>query len=237
MKKLLSTILISTMTLTTGMSACAQTLSADSLKELVSQQIKTDLKEYKIEEIQVNVGNPPVQEFEIPDGKVSVSVISNSNGLNPREYKKINISVNKKIVRTTFVQAEIKAFKNVIVAKEMIPRDKAVSMQSVEVKRVDVLKNINDTLSSEDLAKGLLARKSFYPGEIITGKYTATRPDILKDAIVAVTFKTDNNLTIIVEGIAMIQGNIGDTIQVKNKRLNRIYTGKVVGENKVLIQI
>lgn len=237
MKKLFSTLLISTLILGTGTGCLAQTLSAQSFKNIVENQIKTDLKGYNLEEIEVNITNVPVESFSIPDGKISVSVTSNSNGLNPREYKKINILVDKKIVRTTFVQAEVKAFKSVAVAKTTISRDKAISFQSVEIKKVDVLKNINETLSSEEIAQGLLAKKAFFPGEIISKKYTATRPDVLKDAIVSVNFKTENNLTIAVEGIALTQGNIGDTIQVKNKRLNRVYTGTVVGENRVQIQI
>ena len=60
---------------------------------------------------------------------------------------------------------------------------------------------------------------------------------MLKNAIVAVHFKTESNLNIVVEGIALNQGSIGDVIQVKNRRMNKTYTGTVVGENKVEIQI
>lgn len=237
MKKFFSTLLISTMILGTGTSCFAQTLSAEALKSLVAQQIKSDMKRYELDEIEVNVSNPAVQSFTLPDGKVSVTVTSNSNGLNPREYKKVNICVNKKIVQTAFVQAEVKAYKTVAVAREMIARDKAIPCQAVEMKKTDVLKYINETMTLDDLSKGLLAKKVFYPGEVLSRKYTASRPDVLKDAMVSVNFKTDNNLIIAVEGIALNQGNVGDTIRVKNKRLNRIYTGTIVGENRVLIQI
>lgn len=240
MKKMTRTILtalISCTLLWTGSVCSAQVLNAEQLKELTQNQIKFDMKRYQLEEIEVIIGNLPLEKFELPEGKVSVQVISNSSTLNPKEYKKINILVNKKIQRTIYVPVEVKAYKSVVVARETISRDKAISMQSVEIKKVDVLRNIDEVLTLEDLAKGLMAKKVFFANEVITKKFTASRPDVIKDAIVAVNFKTGSELSIIVEGIAMTQGNIGDTIQVKNKRLNRIYTGRVVGENRVEIQI
>ena len=55
--------------------------------------------------------------------------------------------------------------------------------------------------------------------------------------MVTVTFKTGQNLNISIDGIALTQGNIGDIIQVKNKRYNKIYTGEITGINQVLVQI
>lgn len=236
MKKILLTALIF---ITASLhNACkAQVVSADSFKMLVKNQICTDLKKYNLENAEVNIGNIPVSQLTLPDGKVSVEVISNSNGTAPKEYKKINILVNGANVRTLYVQAEIKAFKNAAVAKEMIQRDSAITLKSVEFKQVDVLKYLNSALSEEDVSNGLIAKKVFYPGEIISKKFTASRPDVLKNAIVAVHSKTESNLNIVVEGIALNQGSIGDVIQVKNRRMNKTYTGTVVGENKVEIQI
>ena len=236
MKKILLTALI--FITASPYNACmAQVISADSFKMLVKNQICTDLKKYNLENAEVNIGNIPVSQLSLPDGKVSVEVISNSNGTAPKEYKKINILVNGANVRTLYVQAEIKAFKNAAVAKEMIQRDSAITLKSVEFKQVDVLKYLNSALSEEDVSNGLIAKKVFYPGEIISKKFTASRPDVLKNAIVAVHFKTESNLNIVVEGIALNQGSIGDVIQVKNRRMNKTYTGTVVGENKVEIQI
>lgn len=217
--------------------AQAQVISAEGFKVLVKNQIHADLKKYNLENAEINVGNVPVSRITIPDGTVSVEVISNSNSTAPKEYKKINILVNGTNVRTLYVQTEIKAFKNAAVAKEMIQRDRAITLQSVEFKKVDVLKHLNTAISEEDIARGLVSKKVFYPGEIISKNFTATRPDVLKNAIVAVHFKTESNLSIVVEGIALNQGCIGDVIQVKNKKMNKTYTGTIVGENKIEIQI
>ena len=72
---------------------------------------------------------------------------------------------------------------------------------------------------------------------MITKRYTISKPDIVKNAMVTVNFRAGSDLNIAVEGIALMQGNIGDTIQVKNKRFNKIYTGEITGINQVLVQI
>ena len=59
----------------------------------------------------------------------------------------------------------------------------------------------------------------------------------MRDTPVTMYFKSKEDLSIAVDGIAISDGNIGDTISVKNKKYNRVYSGKVVGANKVLIII
>ena len=234
MKKLIKTLLI--ITIFSGMAAqCfAQTLSADQFKALVSAQAKKDLQKFNLDDCEVTVGHLPVQSFTVPDGKVTVEIVSNGyQSLTPKEFKKVNIYVNKNYARTYYVPLETKAYKHVAVAKEVIQRDKIIPLQSVEFKRMDIMGNLNNTVSLEDISRELVATKAFFPGNMILKRYTMSKPDIVKNAMVTVNFRTGNALNIAVEGIALMQGNKGDTIQVKNK----IYTGEVTGVNQVLVQI
>lgn len=238
MKKLIKTLLI--ITILSGMNAqCfAQTLSADQFKALVSAQAKKDLQKFNLDDCEVTVGHLPVQSFTVPDGKVTVEIVSNGyQSLTPKEFKKVNIYVNKNYARTYYVPLETKAYKHVAVAKEVIQRDKIIPLQSVEFKRMDIMGNLNNTVSLEDISRELVATKAFFPGNMILKRYTMSKPDIVKNAMVTVNFRTGNALNIAVEGIALMQGNKGDTIQVKNKRFNKIYTGEVTGVNQVLVQI
>lgn len=223
--------------LATAGSSFAQTLTLEQFQNLVAKQIKTDFAQYNLDDLEVNVNRLPVSKLTLPEGKVTVKVYSNSKALVAKEYKKVEIYVNKTYAQTYYVPTEVKAYKYAAVAKEMIQRDKIIPLQAVEVKKVDVTSNLNNTLNASDLAPGLVAGKIFYPGEIITKRFTKSKPDVVKNAIVTVNFKTGSDINIAVEGIALTSGNIGDMIQIKNKRFNKIYTGKVSGTNQVLIQI
>lgn len=216
----------------------AQTLTADKFKSIVAEQAKKDLQKFNLDDCVVTVGHLPVQSFPLPDGKVTVEIVSNGyQSLTAKEFKKVNIKVNGVYARTYYVPIETQAYKYVAVAKEMIQRDKIIPLQAVEFKKMDVIGNLNNTVSLDDIAKEIVATKAFFPGNMITKRYTMSKPDIVKNAMVTVKFTTGADLTISVEGIALTQGNKGDTIQVKNKRFNKIYTGEVTGVNQVLVQI
>ena len=237
MNNIIKTFLILSVLIGSAHICQAQVVSAEKFKSLVVQQAKKDLQKYNIDDSEISVGHLPVISFTLPDGKISVEIVSGSNNLSAREFKKININVNGKYARTYYAPIETKAFKHVAVAKEVIQRDKIVPLQAVEFKRMDVVGNLENTVSLDDISKELVATKVFYPGEMITKRYTMAKPDIVKNAMVTVNFRAGAGLNITVEGIAMMQGNIGDTIQVKNKRFNKIYTGEVTGVNQVLVQI
>ena len=237
MNNIIKTFLILSVLIGSAHICQAQVVSAEKFKSLVVQQAKKDLQKYNIDDSEISVGHLPVSSFTLPDGKISVEIVSGSNNLSAREFKKININVNGKYARTYYAPIETKAFKHVAVAKEVIQRDKIVPLQAVEFKRMDVVGNLENTVSLDDISKELVATKVFYPGEMITKRYTMAKPDIVKNAMVTVNFRAGAGLNITVEGIAMMQGNIGDTIQVKNKRFNKIYTGEVTGVNQVLVQI
>lgn len=237
MKKLIQTLLILSIFVGITNICDAQTITADQFRNLVSTQAKKDLEKYDLDDCEVTVGHVPVQSFEIPDGKISIEIVSNGQSLSPREFKKVNVKVNGAIAKTYYVPMETKAFKYVAVAKEMIQRDKVIPLQAVEFKRVDVMGNLGNTVSMDDIAKELVATKVFSPGNIISRRYTISKPDVVKNAMVTVNFRTNSNINIAVEGIAITQGSKGDIIQVKNKRFNKIYTGEVIGTNQVLVQI
>lgn len=237
MKNLIKTLLIISLISGFTPQCFAQTLSAEKFKTLVQEQAKKDLQKYNLDECNVIAGHLPVESFTLPDGKVSVEIVNNEYGITAREFKKVNIRVNGAYARTYYVPLETQAYKYVAVAKEVIPRDKVIPLQAVEFKKTDIIGNLDNTISLADISKELVATKVFYPGNMITKRYTVSKPDIVKNAMVTVTFTTGKDLNIAVEGIALMQGNKGDMIQVKNKRFNKIYTGEVTGVNHVLVQI
>lgn len=237
MKKLLNTALISLILLGSAGVCVAQTVSVDQFKSIVSAQAKKDLQKFNVDDAEVIVGSLPVQSFELPDGKITVDIVTNSTGIIAKEFKKINVSVNGKYVRSYYAPIETKAFKYVAVAKQTIQRDKIIPLSAVEFKRMNVVGNLDNTLDQNDIAKEIVATKMFFAGDMLTKRYTMSKPDVVKNAMVTVNFRTGSAINIAVEGVAMTQGNKGDMIQVKNKRFNKIYTGEVTGTNQVLVQI
>ena len=163
MNNIIKTFLILSVLIGSAHICQAQVVSAEKFKSLVVQQAKKDLQKYNIDDSEISVGHLPVSSFTLPDGKISVEIVSGSNNLSAREFKKININVNGKYARTYYAPIETKAFKHVAVAKEVIQRDKIVPLQAVEFKRMDVVGNLENTVSLDDISKELVEN---YDGKV-----------------------------------------------------------------------
>ena len=177
MKKLFNIALISLLISFGANQTFAQVLTADQFKSIVAKQAKKDLEQFNVDESEITVGHLPVSSFNLPDGKVSVKIFSNTNSLTAKEYKKVNINVNGNYVRTYYVPIETKAYKYAAIAKEVIQRDKIIPLQAVELKKVNVVGNLDNTLNLNDISKEIVATKVFYPGDLIIGKVKEIRFD------------------------------------------------------------
>ena len=63
------------------------------------------------------------------------------------------------------------------------------------------------------------------------------RPDVERNGAVRIFFVSNGAVMITIDGTAMADGMCGDYISVENKNFKRVYNGKVIGENRVLVSI
>ena len=63
------------------------------------------------------------------------------------------------------------------------------------------------------------------------------RPDVARNSIVRIFFVSKGAVMITIDGTAMADGMLGDYINVENKNYKRVYNGKIIGENKILVKI
>ena len=86
------------------------------------------------------------------------------------------------------------------------------------------------------LGKDIISKKLFRDGEIIDKRFVKLRPDVMKNNVVTAYFSS-NNVTVEIDAVAMSSGMKGDYIGVSSKQYGKVYTGKIIGENKVLIEL
>lgn len=236
MKKLITISLIILLNCICSKTYAQVILTKDLAKIIENKQIQ-ELQEQGYKDIEVSVINIPIEKLTIPDGEVSVKINSNASEFTSREYKKIDILVNSKYARSIGVPIGIKIYKNVLVAKDTIMRDGSLNSGNLTTKREDILTLTQQTLDEKDLATDFVSLRMYKAGDIIDKRFTKSKPDIVKNAIVTVIFKTGDDMNITVEGIALTDGKIGNYIAIQNKNYKKTYTGKVIGTNKVLVQI
>ncbi len=236
MKKLLSILLI---LLASSLSHEVKAQSAVTTKlipVIEAAQVK-ELKAKGYNDVEVSVLNIPIENLTLPEGNISVKINNIQDRFVSKEYKKVDIFVNSKYQRSIGVPMEMKIYQNILVSREVIPRDSLISYKNTEVKRLDILSLTQSVLEEKSFNKEIIATKMYRAGEPIDKRFSKSKPDIIKNSQVVVIFKADDGMSITVDAVALIEGNIGDLVSAQNKIYKRVYMGRVVGPNKILVEI
>ncbi len=235
MKKVLSLIAV-IMVMMTSVKAEAQTLSAKQLENEVSKQVIKTYKNYTDADLSVKILQIPFSTINVKDGTVSYRVSSNNNKFMPRDVKKVEIFVNGKYERFVMLPVEVKAYKNVLVASTDINRDSAITACNTVVQRREVSNMLSNVITNSYLKRDVVSKKMYKEGEIIDKRFLAARPDVARNQEIVALFQS-SGVTISITAIAQGEGNVGDYVMLKSPKYQRVYRGKVIAPNRVLVTI
>lgn len=235
MKKGLKLILIMILTFS-SLKAHSAVLTNSQVRQMISKQVIENYKNFTDAQVNVEVVGLPFKDLDLPDGKVSFQVKPSAEKFMPRDLEKVSVYVNGKFVKSFNAPIVAKAYQNVLVASCFINRDQEIKSDVVSIKKMEISNTLSYPLKEDSLGKDILAKKAFREGEIIDKRFIRMRPDISRNANVTAVFST-NDLTISIEATALSDGMNGESICIMNKNYNKVYTGRIIGENKVLVKI
>ena len=234
MNKILITALI---TIITGMSVNAQTVTSAEIKSQIAAQLENIYRKNTNADVQVKITATPFAELQLPDGKISYKIVQGADKIVPRDIKRVDVYVNNAFVKTLNLPAQTSVYKDVLVASDFINREQAITKETTVVKKIDVSQKIDYVLSDKVLNKDMSAKKAFQKGEIIDKRFVKIKPDVERNGEVRIFFVSNGAVMVTIDGTAMADGMTGDYISVENKNYKKVYTGKVIGENRVLVNI
>ena len=233
MYKFLVIVLISVMAI---MPANAQIIAGDVVKTDIAKVLKTtyynSLTGFDVE---VKILNVPFRELVLPDGKVSYKVTSPEGRYLPRDIKRVDVYVNNEFIRTLNLPVIMKAFKEVIVARDAIMMGQAVTTENTIINKIDCAEKLEYILGEESLKKDITTKKPMRAGEIIDKRFVKIKPDVVRNTEVRVFFSSNDSLMVTIDAVALEDGLIGEWVNVENKNYKKIYKGKIIGENRVLV--
>lgn len=234
MKKLLATALIM---IVTAVCANAQTVTSAEVKAQVAKQLQASYSKIAKGDVEVKITATPFASIQLPDGKVSYKITQGGDKIVPRDIKRVDVYVNNAFVRTLNLPAQTIVYKEVLVAADFINREQAITRDDTVVKKIDVSQKMDYVLSEQVLAKEMSAKKAFQKGEIIDKRFVRMRPDVERNGAVRIFFVSNGAVMVTIDGTALADGMTGDYINVENKNYKRVYNGKVIGENRVLVSL
>lgn len=223
--------------MTTANLACAATLSDSYVREEIKKQIIQQNKRYTDADLEVIIANMPFATMYVPDGKLKFVVTSNFDKFAPRDIKKVFIYSNGKLAKEFIVSVRTLAYKDVLCARNQIERDSLLTSANVGLRRMEVSLQLDNILTPDMLnKKQMVSKKWFREGEIIDRRFVKIKPDVERNSDVQAYFNS-NGVLIRINGKSMGEGMIGDYVNIQNQTYKRTYRGRVIGENKVLINI
>ena len=219
-------------------SANAQVIPASKIKVDVARLYENNYKKVVNGDVQVKIMATPFADLQLPDGRVTYKISAGSGDkILPRDVKRVDVLINGTYYRTLNLPAQTSVYMDVLVASEQIDREKVLTKDCTEVKKVDVANRADYVLDGSMLDKEITTKKIFQKGEIIDRRFVKMRPDVARNSDVRVFFVSNGSVMITIDGTAMSDGMLGDYINVENKNYKKVYTGKVIGENRVLVNI
>ena len=233
MKKVLSLIVL-IMVMMTSVKAEAQTLTVKQFENEISKQVIKTYKNYTDADLSVKILQVPFSTLNIRDGVVTYKVTSNNDKFMPRDVKKVEIFVNGKYERFMMIPVEVKAYKNVLVASEAINRESAITAMNTVMQRKEVSNVLSNVITNSYLKRDVVSKKMYREGEIIDKRFLAARPDVARNQEIVALFKS-SGVTISITAISQSEGNIGDYVMLKSPKYQRVYRGKVIAPNRVLV--
>ena len=234
MNKIVATALI---LIISNLGVNAQMVSSSDVKTSVAKILETNYNKMTNGEVEVKVSATPFAQLQLPDGKVSYKVVSGGDKILPRDIKRVDVYVNNAFVKTLNLPVQTIVYKDVLVASDFINREQAVTRECTTVKRMDVSMKMDYVLDSKMLAKEMTTKKAFQKGEVIDKRFVKMRPDVQRNGEVRIFFVSNGDVMVTIDGTAMADGMTGDYINVENKNYKKVYNGKVIGENRVLVAI
>ena len=217
--------------------ADAQIVSSAEIKSQIASQLETIYKRNTDAEVEVKITGTPFAELQLPDGKVTYKIVQGAEKIVPRDIKRVDIYVDNAFVRTLNLPAQTSVYKEVLVAADFINREQAITREATLVKKIDVSQKLDYVLSEKVLAKEMSAKKAFQKGEIIDKRFVKMKPDVARNGEVRIFFVSNGAVMVTIDGTALSEGMTGDYINVENRNYKKVYTGKVIGENRVLVNI
>jgi flagella basal body P-ring formation protein FlgA len=215
----------------------AQVIPASKVKVDVARLFENNYRKITNGDVQVKIIATPFADLQLPDGKITYKVAAGGDKILPRDVKRVDVYVNGAFVRTLNLPAQTSVYKDVLVASDTITRDQTLTKDCTEVKKVDVANRADYVLDSSMLDKEITTKKIFQKGEVIDKRFVKMKPDIARNADVRVFFVSNGSVMISIDGTAMSDGMLGDYINVENKNYKKVYSGKIIGENRVLVNI
>ena len=238
-KTLKNIIFIISILILTCQNAFCYTLTSNELNKIITSKLQQEaVKKLNLNQqeaqIKIQVSNIPFSSIEIKSSKPKIE-ITDINTIQPNTFRRITIkNQDNSVVKIFNVNVETSVYKDVLVAINDISFNQEINRTNAGIEKADILKYRNKTLSNFE--NNLIAKRNYKKGNVIIADYAKPKAQISKNSAVDIVFLS-RGIKIRLQGKALKDGNIGDTILVRSDKYNKTYNARINSSNEVVVRI
>lgn len=175
------------------------------------------------------VGN--FYDITMPRGKVTYAYTLPSSVIQKRIPVWLDLYVNSKHYQSIPLWFDATIIADVMVANTRIQAGQLLTFNVIDRRKKDISLYKNRHVKISDL-DNLRVKRDVRAGEVLTEAVIEKLPPVFNGQIVKVLSK-QNNVTIVVDGIALDDGKLGDKVRVQRQGSNRVFSAIVNNPGQV----
>lgn len=209
--------------------AFCYTLESSELKAIIENQLKAQITD---PDTQITISGVPFEKIITQDNiRPRVEITSQ----NPNFKRVIVKDAKNTIVKAFSINVQTKIYKNVLVATAQIPFGAEINSTNTTFAKKEVSRVLNSAIYEP--IQGVNASRNYPVGSIIQTNGIKQKPIVLKNSIIDIVFLSAKGLKITVQGKALNDGAIGQTILVRSDKYNKTYNAQVNSNRSVTVRI
>jgi len=176
-----------------------------------------------------------VQPQVVPSGKVTV-VPRREDERRPLGPVTVvlDVRVNGERVATARAAFDVQATQRVVVARSQVVNGNVIDTGDVIIESRDVLTLPQDVVTDTAAVVGKMARLTLAPGTILGAGMVAIAPTVARNAQVSIHYQGER-VQLQMPGVALKDGQKGDTIPVRNTDTNKVLEAVVLDRSNVVV--
>ena len=213
----------------------ALVIDSEYLKAKVTEDLNNKYQQINPDGVVV-VKNIPVVNVDLKGTRLAIDCTCDFNTLGKNKLAKISLMENGQTLKVVTIPVEILAYDNVLVATKDIARGESLNSINTRYEKRHIANNTQGVIGENYDYSNLTSQRPIKAGDMVDKRFLAKEVSIFRSNPVVAIFQS-GGIKLSIEVTALENGGIGDYIKVKSKEYNKIYQGKVINSNQVLIQI
>ena len=199
-------------------------LRKEQLKQIVAEFLQHNIEKLPDANLRFTSVRAP-ETIVLPTGNLTYTVTPSKPGIIGSSSFSIVFQVNGKTVKNCTVRGKLEAMAEVATARVNIRKGSIITADQLNMTSQDISK-LDTPFPAIDLVVGMLAKRTIRAGRAIDNKNVEQPPVIAKGEQVKI-FAGKGGLQISTNGIAIMDGRLGEYIRVKNISSNKLVYCKV----------